>query len=188
MSEIGKKITSLRKEKSISIEELSENSSISASQIESIENGDLLPTLPMIVDICRSLNINADKLLDGVEDISITITHKNPTSNEIKESTSRISLSKEDSTLKYFSLAPTKTNRVMDPFVIELDAESYGEVSTHEGEEFVYIIHGDITLKYGDESYELKAGDSIYYDSVVPHQFKSNSERAKLVAVVYKPV
>lgn len=79
----------------------------------------------------------------------------------------------------------------MDPFVIDIFPSSEEEVklSTHEGEEFIYVLEGEVEIKYGKDTYELKQGDSIYYESIVAHHVHSHgNEKAKILAVVYTPV
>ncbi|RSD33176.1 MAG: MerR family transcriptional regulator [Methanohalophilus sp.] len=76
----------------------------------------------------------------------------------------------------------------MEPFIIDVHPQQ-GEhpLSSHEGEEFIYVLEGEIEILYGKETYNLEAGDSIYYDSVVPHDLHAVDEDAKIMAVVYTP-
>jgi quercetin dioxygenase-like cupin family protein len=61
-------------------------------------------------------------------------------------------------------------------------------LSAHEGEEFIYVLSGEIEISYGRERYRLAQGDSIYYDSVVDHNVHSaNGEPAVILAIVYAP-
>ena len=67
-------------------------------------------------------------------------------------------------------------------------SEEEVKLSTHEGEEFIYVLEGEIEILYGKDKYELKAGDSIYYESIVAHHLHSHgSEKAKILAVIYTP-
>ena len=77
----------------------------------------------------------------------------------------------------------------MDPFIIDIFPTSQEEVklSTHEGEEFIYVLEGEVEIIYGKETYELKKGDSIYYESIVAHHVHSHNTNAKILAVVYTP-
>ncbi|MDD2910812.1 MAG: cupin domain-containing protein, partial [Petrimonas sp.] len=60
--------------------------------------------------------------------------------------------------------------------------------SSHEGEEFLYVLKGSITVLYGSDKFVLNTGESIYYDSVVEHLVISASdEPAQVLAVVYTP-
>ena len=93
--------------------------------------------------------------------------------------------------LSYFSLAAGRPSRHMDPFIITITPS--GEVDHklvgHEGEEFLYGLEGEIEIAYGDELYILHPGESIYYDSIVPHQVRAHEgQSAKFLAVVYTPV
>jgi quercetin dioxygenase-like cupin family protein len=60
--------------------------------------------------------------------------------------------------------------------------------STHEGEEFIYVLSGEVEVLYGKDMYRLKTGDCIYYDSIVPHHVHSaGAAEARVLAVVYAP-
>lgn len=77
----------------------------------------------------------------------------------------------------------------MEPFLIDVELHSDDfELSSHEGEEFIYVLKGEIEVIYGQEKYRLGEGDSIYYDSVVPHHLHAAGENdARILAVVYTP-
>ena len=62
-------------------------------------------------------------------------------------------------------------------------------LSSHEGEEFIYVMEGTMEISYGQSSYLLNEGDSIYYDSIVPHHVHAyQGQEAKILAVVYTPI
>ena len=62
------------------------------------------------------------------------------------------------------------------------------ELSSHEGEEFIIVVSGEVVLRYGQNTYQLREGDSMYYNSVVPHQVvAANGAPASIYAVVYMP-
>ena len=92
--------------------------------------------------------------------------------------------------LDFFWLAEGKTSRHMEPFMIDVNPATPGShaLSTHEGEEFVYVLDGEIEIEYGKDLHVLAAGDSIYYDSIVPHQLRAHGDApARILAVVYAP-
>ena len=62
------------------------------------------------------------------------------------------------------------------------------KLSAHEGEEFIYVMQGEVEIEYGKEKYLLKEGDSIFYDSIVKHHVHgAPGKSAKILAVVYIP-
>ncbi len=91
--------------------------------------------------------------------------------------------------LAFHSMAANKADRHMEPFLIDVKPHTDKPVlSTHEGEEFIFVLDGEIEVSYGKETHRLGVGDSIYYDSIVPHHLHAAGDRdAKILAVVYAP-
>ena len=88
----------------------------------------------------------------------------------------------------YHSLAPGMRHKSMEPFLVEFEAGDWNDslLYKHDGEEFIYLLAGELEFHYGQEIMTLKAGDSIYYDSSESHGYISlGSEKAKAVAVLY---
>lgn len=184
---IGSKVKLLRESRKLSIEDVSERTNLSAESIESIENGALVPSLTPLIKIARVLGVRLGTFMDDVENLGPVVTRA-------KEKTSVTRFSDRgnavNSDLDFYTLAQNKAGRHMDPFVIDIYPSSEQEVkmSTHEGEEFIYVLAGEVEIKYGKDTYELKPGDSIYYDSIVAHHVHSHgTENAKILAVVYTP-
>ena len=93
--------------------------------------------------------------------------------------------------MHYQSLSKSKADRHMEPFIIDIEAtdETNYEVSSHEGEEFIHVMEGAVEITYGKKSHVIEAGDSIYYDSIVPHHVHGyEGQAAKILAVVYTPI
>ena len=78
----------------------------------------------------------------------------------------------------------------MEPFVIDVEpgTAEVPALSTHEGEEFIYVLEGHIEINYGQKVYQLEVGDSLYYDSIVPHHVHATGGSARILAVVYAPL
>jgi mannose-6-phosphate isomerase-like protein (cupin superfamily) len=93
--------------------------------------------------------------------------------------------------MEYHALAGPKSDRHMEPFIININAMNDADfvLSSHEGEEFIYVMEGTMEISYGQSSYLLNEGDSIYYDSIVPHHVHAyQGQEAKILAVVYTPI
>jgi len=70
-------------------------------------------------------------------------------------------------------------NTVMEPHLFRIAPKAgSGESYTHEGEEFLYILRGELRISVQEEEYRLKAGDSFYFESVTPHRW-SNPGRSE---------
>jgi len=79
-------------------------------------------------------------------------------------------------------------NTVMEPhlFRIAPDAGS-GDPYTHEGEEFIFVLRGDLEIAVDAEQYRLKPGDSFYFESATPHRWKNPGRKETWVLWVNTP-
>ena len=93
--------------------------------------------------------------------------------------------------MEYHSLSQDKSGRHMEPFLIDVAPSEDGVdfvLSTHEGEEFIYVLEGVLEINYGKNTYILEEGDSIYYDSIVAHHVHAAADNtAKILGVIYTP-
>ena len=187
-NKIGKKIRQVRESKEMTVEELAKASGNSVELIESLEDGSFIPSMTPLFKIARALGVRLGTFLDDMPQTGPFVV-KSGQSEEIIHFTGSIS-NLEESTLDLYSLAYGKGDRHMEPFIVELHPKKVDkyELSTHEGEEFIYVMGGQIELLYGKEKYLLNTGDSIYYDSVIPHDLHANEKEAKILAVVYSPL
>ncbi len=69
----------------------------------------------------------------------------------------------------YVSLAPDVKGKHMEPLIVQLKENPDEETSIHEGEEFIFVLDGEVIVKIGEDRFELKPGDSLYYLSNYPH-------------------
>ena len=184
---VGEKIKSLREDKSITIEELAQRSGLAMEQIERIENNIDIPSLAPLIKIARVLGVRLGTFLDDQDEVGPVVCRKKEAKDAISFSNNAIHSRKH---MEYHSLSKSKADRHMEPFFINIapaPANEY-EMSSHEGEEFIMVTDGEIEINYGNETYVLKKGDSIYYDSIVPHHVHAyNNQTASILAVVYVP-
>jgi quercetin dioxygenase-like cupin family protein len=90
--------------------------------------------------------------------------------------------------LKFHSLGKGKIDRHMEPFFVEVLEGAAGDAeSSHEGEEFIVVLTGQIEVRYAGDVHRLGPGDSIYYNSIVPHRVSSVGGPASIYAVLYFP-
>lgn len=185
---VGKKIITLCTDKNIPLEELSERSGLTPVQVDRVINGDRIPSLSSLIKIARALGVRIGTFLDDNEEFG-PVVHR---SGEVQEpATFSSQLSDANSHLDFFSLASKKAGRHMEPFVINIKPSEKHQaiLSSHEGEEFIYVLQGAIKIHYGKDEHVLYAGDSIYYDSIVDHLVEAlNGNSAQILAVVYTPM
>ena len=192
----GERITELRNTYSISRETLAERSGISQELIATIENDGHIPDLAPLIKIARALGVRLGTLLDDNEQLGPVITRSTDASSSVRFMTglpddtgAPAPASTGRKGLSFKALAADKNGRHMEPFIVDIEPNAVQEKSVHEGEEFIHVLAGTLKLEYGTTTDTLHTGDSVYYDSIVPHRVLcADSQPVKILAVVYTPM
>jgi len=185
---LGSKIKDFRGFKQISRSELAQKANLDESQLQSIEEKGIVPSLGHLIKITRALGVRIGTFLDDQDQIGPVVVRAGSGDSSFSFSTKDES-SREH--LNFYSLAQDKTGRHMEPFMIDIEPSAHPDykLSSHEGEEFIYVLQGTVEINYGKEVYLLNEGDSIYLDSIVAHNVHAAAnQRAKILGVVYYPL
>ena len=170
---------------------MAERSGVSVDLIERIEDDGHIPDLAPLIKIARGLGVRLGTLLDDHEQLGPVICRAGEAASSSRFKTGLPDNVKENGHhgMSFNALAADKNSRHMEPFVVTIEADAKQEKSAHEGEEFIYVLDGNLSLEYGMNKETLKQGDSVYYDSIVPHRvFSADNNQVKILAVIYTPV
>ena len=181
IKDMGGQITQLREEKGLSLVELSNLTGFDVEFLTGIEKREVFPQLGTVVKLAKALDSAFSRLVSDVGDKLYSVTRKNE-QKVVARSTSRRGKKK---LYTYKSLAPEVKGRHMEALIVELEACPEEEMSVHEGEEFIYVLKGEVALKIGDDVFDLEPGDSVYYLSTTPHLVTAKKEHATILAAVY---
>lgn len=184
---VSEKIKTILSDKNVSVQELSLRSGLSESAINIILNSEKIPSLSALIKIARGLGVRPGTFLDDTTQLGPVVTRANESS---QPATFSSQLNDTNEHLDFYALAGNKSGRHMEPFIITINPAEVNSTnfSTHEGEEFLFVLNGTVKVVYGKQTYELQKGDSIYYDSIVDHFVCSaNASPATMLAVVYTP-
>jgi transcriptional regulator with XRE-family HTH domain len=181
---VGAKIAQVRESRSLSQAQLAERSQLAEALVAQIEAGGLVAGLAPLMKIARALGVRLGVLLEGSEQTGPIVTR----AADLAKAPRFAGGTRADRPgMDFHAVATGKSERHMEPFLIEAYPDAESQPSSHEGEEFLYVLEGRVEVVYGKESHVLEAGDSIYYDSVVSHQVRALEAPAKLLAVLYAP-
>jgi transcriptional regulator with XRE-family HTH domain len=186
-NKLGMKIVQLRESRKLSQSDLAERTELPQGLIAQLESGELIPSLSPLIKIARALGVRLGTFLDDEQNIGPVLSRAGERAKVVRFS-DKAKASESD--LDFYSLASDKSGRHMEPFLIDVYPSSAKQIhlSAHEGEEFIFVLAGEVEISYGKENFLLKEGDSIYYDSVVSHNVHSKGDGpAKILAVVYAP-
>lgn len=186
---IGGKVKGIRESRNLTIDDVSERSGVSTEQIQRIEDNIEIPSLAPLIKIARALGVRLGTFLDDQKELGPVV---NRAGNVSERNTIRFTndYAAARNHMEYHSLSQNKAGRHIDPFRIDIAASEQTDFipSSHEGEEFIYVLEGTIEVIYGKDNYTLEAGDSIYYDSVVAHHVHAcGNGAARILGVVYTP-
>ena len=182
-TKIGKRIQTYREKLELSVGELATRSSLPVALIQDLEEGNVSPSIGVMVKLSRALGQRVGTFMDDQ-------VQKDPLITRRAEREESIASHKENTQVhyRYHAMGSGKADRHMEPFYITISpTESLDEVksSSHEGEEFVAVISGEVELSYGTESHLLKEGDTMYYNSLVPHSLRAVGGNAEIYAVIF---
>ena len=184
-NEVGAKIRNLRELRGISLDELAQRCQMQPQQINKIEAGEIATSLTPLLKIARGLGVRLGTFLDDAEASGPVLSRTQDSAKSV-----RFAGAGDVKGLDFYPLAANKSDRNMEPFIIDVHPPIPGvfELSSHEGEEFIYVLDGAIEIAWGKETYLLNQGESIYYDSITPHHVHAaNGKDARILAVVYAP-
>ena len=184
-SKIGKRISSFREKNSLSTSDLAKRTGLTEEFIISVERDDTYPSLGPLLKIARALGVRLGTFMD--DQVS-----KDPLITRLAERTEELTTHKgSDKAVaqKFYSLGKGKSDRHMEPFVVELmpEPDEDKNLSSHEGEEFIIVTKGKLEVTHGREKHVLEPGDSIYFNSIVPHNVSAKDEPCEIHAVLYFP-
>jgi quercetin dioxygenase-like cupin family protein len=179
---LADKIQKLRIKNSLSLEDIASRSGLSRETIAAIEAGTIAPPLGQIVTLANVFRVTVGELFGDSADSPFCIARA-ADSTQVNRFASRGNADH----YQYESLGHKKQNRQMEPFLVTLNpGQTTPQPNQHIGEEILYVLEGEVEVSLAGHTDVLGPGDSIYYDSTVPHIVSCHGEEpARLFAVIY---
>jgi len=179
---LGGRIRRVREILGLTVKDLSSRTGIDVDTLGRIESNKLIPALGQLVRLGKALDMKMGYFISPGIYEPMTVVRKDQ-----RRPVSRYGEAK--SMLygySYESLAPDKANRFMEPFIVTLVPTETEEFSAHSGQEFLYVLEGEIKVQVGDRVDFLKPGDAVYYESNQLHLVRcAGTTPAKVLAVLY---
>jgi len=179
-TKIIEKIRNTRRGKGFTLDDLSGLTGLSKGYLSKLENATSLPPISTLHRIAEGLGIPfASLFTDSADnfDRKISIVRKKERKEMVVEF--------RGTRFKHWPLADEKVGRNVNPYIIEIPSVD-SQVYQHEGEEFYLMLEGSVEFSYGGERHILNEGDSVYFDTDVPHSAKTISKKpAKALVIFY---
>jgi len=187
-AKLGERIRTYRERRGLTQVDLAERAGVSPAVLCALEEQGQTLSLGPLIKVARALGVRLGTFLDDEAGRDLCLVRACDLA--AGDDASRQARGKRRQ-LTFHSLGAGKTDRHMEPFFIVIEPEEPGrprELSSHEGEEFIVVTKGLLEVVLGQERHLLSPGDTIYFNSVVPHHVGcAGPERTEIHAVLYFP-
>ena len=178
---IGPKIRAIRLKRKMGLVELGKHTGLSPAMLSKIERGQLFPTLPTLLRIALVFSVGLEYFFSGSRDKPVVGIVRRRERLRFRERPEARDAAYEFESLD-FPAVERKTNAYLAEF-LPVPGEKL-RPHAHPGGEFLYILHGALEMRIGEDVHELHAGDSIYFDGSVPHAYRRTGEKPCSAIVV----
>lgn len=182
--QLGEKIRALRTGRGLTVGELASRTGLPEPVLSELEEGVTPPTIGALLKMAGELGVGLGHFFkdedSGREIEVVRAGERRPIRSG--EVVGPVPLS-----YSYASLSHTSAGKSMQPFFIEVDIDIEDEIplASHQGEEFIYVLDGEMEMRFDDETVVLRAGDSLYFNAQRPHALYGRGPvRPRAVAVV----
>ena len=173
----GAKVRELRRSHNWSLEDLGQSTGESPEFITQVENDEIAPPVGFLLKLARTLGLDPGTFLREEEKTMI----RDQRAQQFTKRTQDYS---------YETLTPGAKNEHLRAFLITIEPrQAHKPVAyKHEGEEFIFVLEGELELTLGTKTRQLKPRESVRFNSDIPHRLKSRSDKTTLCLVVlYTP-
>ncbi len=184
---LGRRVSELRTARGYTQDRLASETGFTKGYLSKIENSKIIPPIGTLIKIAQALHTDLAELL-GTE------TAERSDAICIVRSWERESVvhGEEAFGYDYVALANKRRHKHMEPFIMVFPNEMAHEMRfDHEGEEFLFVTDGKVEFSFmidgREQQWILSAGDSLYFDSNIPHRGRSIKGESKALVVIFRP-
>ena len=165
----------------MTLDRLAQVTGFTKGYLSKIENGRKVPPIATLSRIAQALHTEIGSFFQSTRQVA-------PREVTVVQANERSAVQRGGSAFgyDYVGLALKRVHKRMDPFIFTFPPRIEKHVFfEHHGEEFLFVLSGTVEFQVGDERFTLKKGDSIYFDSSVPHRGWSRKSEAKALVVIH---
>ena len=174
---LGQRIKRLRTSREMSLEALANETGQAVEQLRRIESDEFMPPVAVLLTLGRALEVDSGELLKE-EDEAQAVERR---AEAVRKRTDHYS---------YRVLTPEARHKHLKGFLVSIDPASDldGPGYQHEGEEFVYVLKGQVNITVGENVNQLSQGESLHFNSSLVHKLSNGgSVPCELLVVLYTP-
>jgi transcriptional regulator with XRE-family HTH domain len=178
---IGEKLRALRLRKKMGLVELSRHTGLSAAMLSKVERGKLFPTLPTLLRIALVFSVGLEYFFSDDQKRRVLAIVRRAERKRFPERPDG-----RDISFYFESLDFAAVERKFNAYYAEFQQLPPGKARPHHhaGVEFLSVLRGKLEMRIGTEEHVLDTGDSIYFDSSIPHSYRRISQKPCSAIVV----
>lgn len=161
--ELGEKLKAIRVENKMTLDEVAKKSSLTKSFISQIELNKTSPSITSLMKVATALEVRLTDLFredDFTENVLVKKEKRNSYYNKNTQLTIEL-------------LSARFPDQKMEPIYFHGEPKGKTDVITNIGQEFIYVVKGKIKLILDQNEYIAEEGDSLYFDSSIPHRWEN---------------
>ncbi|HJF33601.1 MAG TPA: XRE family transcriptional regulator [Sporosarcina psychrophila] len=179
MNEIHNKIKSLRLDRNLTLKDLSEQTGLSLSFLSQIERGASSLSITSLKKISDALGIHINYFFEELD------THQ----KYVVRTNEHHSFTTSNGSQVYTRLTGTFNNRKLEPLKVTLPPNMFEQHPySHNGEEFYYVLAGEVIFYLNEEEFHLYEGDTIHFPSSFIHQWQNPLSTESVVLSIVTPI
>ncbi len=178
---VGIRIKEIRTRRGLTLAEISTRAGLSKGLISKIENFRTIPSLTVLSAIAKALNTDMGDIVRGIEVDSEKKSYILTRCNE------REIVVRDDAiAFLYESLGSRCAGSdVIEAFMLTISPKSRRQPVTTDGDQFIFIIKGEIDFDYGRETLIMSKGDALFFDGKIPHLPKCRKGKEAVLLALY---
>ena len=166
---VGVSLRRLRGQMGLRIEDVARRAGFTKGFLSKIENGKSSPPIATLMRLAGALGVDPAALLQS--DDGAKSGNANSAVHVPAAARQRVQNAGAGPGYTYWALAAGRAHKAMEPFLLTVHPKEFDPKKTfqHPGEEFIFVLEGRCTYRVGDDIFDLRAGDSLYFDARKPH-------------------
>lgn len=177
---IGERIRQIRKRQQRTMQEIADVCGFTRSLLSQIETGKTVPPLATLTRIADALGVSVSALLNDQNGAATIHTKHDALENA--------DLIQTEKGYRFLAIAAGRGDKLMEPILFEARrGEIKRKALSHRGEEFVFVLDGQMRYRVGSVEYLLDKGDSLYFDAEQEHDLEPISEVVRFLAIFCEP-
>lgn len=177
---IAARLRWFRTERGLRLEDVAKRAGYTKGFLSKIEHGKASPPVATLLRVAAALGVESDVLFAPDAGVAPDASVHTPAGEgvPVRDDTAGPGRS-------LLAVAAVRHHKLMEPFVVTVEPgqPAVGGRHTCPGEEFVYVLNGEVDYSVGDEAFHLRTGDGLYFNATKPHVASARGGQARFMRV-----